>query len=113
MIGIECIAAYTMRPLLSLAISDIGTEPSEAEKHLDHYFKRAKEWNAILLIDEADIYMERRETQDLTRNSLVSGIPIVSFCLHLTHIILQYHRILNMFPQASSVRWKTARVSSF
>ena len=79
----ECIAAYTMRPLLSLAISDIGTEPSEAERHLDHYFKRAKEWNAILLIDEADIYMERRETQDLTRNSLVSGIPINPFCLHL------------------------------
>lgn len=69
----ECIAAYTKRPLLSLTISDIGTVPSEAETKLNHLFTRAKQWNAILLIDEADIYMERRENQDLTRNSLVSA----------------------------------------
>lgn len=73
----ECIAAYTKRPLLSLTTSDIGTVPSEAEKNLNTYFTRAKQWNAILLIDEADIYMERRESQDLTRNSLVSSILAV------------------------------------
>ena len=71
--GVECFAAYTKRPLVSLAISDIGTDPSVAEENLNSYFKRAKLWNAILLIDEADIYMEWREVQDLTRNSLVSG----------------------------------------
>lgn len=69
----ECIAEYTKRPLLSLTISDIGVDAQVAELNLERHFKRAKLWDAILLIDEADIYMERRETQDLSRNSLVSG----------------------------------------
>ena len=76
--GIECIAAYTKRPLLSLTISDIGIGSSKAEENLNRYFRRAKQWNAILLIDEADIYMERRESSDLTRNSLVSSILTIS-----------------------------------
>ena len=75
----ECIAAYTKRPLLSLTISDIGTDSSKAEANLNKYFSRAKEWNTILLIDEADIFMERRENADLTRNSLVSSIPTISY----------------------------------
>ena len=83
LIELECIAAYTNRPLLSLAITDIGTVPSEAEKNLNRYFTRAKQWNAIVLIDEADIYMERREVQDLTRNSLGSSILVFFPCLHL------------------------------
>ena len=54
-------------------MSDIGINPVEAEANLVDYFERAKLWDAILLIDEADVFMERRETQDLNRNSLVSG----------------------------------------
>ncbi|KAF4484031.1 hypothetical protein CGGC5_v008297 [Colletotrichum fructicola Nara gc5] len=30
-------------------------------------------WGAVLLIDEADVFMERRTTSDLVRNSLVAG----------------------------------------
>ncbi|KAL9614466.1 MAG: hypothetical protein Q9167_001069 [Letrouitia subvulpina] len=69
----ECISHYIKRPLLSLTISDIGTNPAEAERNLTEHFARAKLWDAIILIDEADIYMENRERQDLARNSLVSG----------------------------------------
>lgn len=35
-------------------------------------FRLAQRWNAILLIDEADVYMEERTVQDMTRNALVS-----------------------------------------
>ena len=76
--NIECIAQFTQRPLISLTTSDIGTDPAKAERKLDFHFARAKLWDAILLIDEADIYMERREAQDLTRNSLVSGTSVFS-----------------------------------
>ena len=58
---------------MSLTISDIGTDPEVVESNLNFYFARGRLWDAIILIDEADIYMERREVQDLTRNSLVSG----------------------------------------
>ncbi|KAI8263968.1 hypothetical protein K4K58_012585 [Colletotrichum sp. SAR11_239] len=56
-----------------LTSSDIGTEPREVEKNLTENFKRAMNWGAVLLIDEADVFMERRSTSDLTRNSLVAG----------------------------------------
>jgi SpoVK/Ycf46/Vps4 family AAA+-type ATPase len=33
----------------------------------------AQDWGAIVLIDEADIYMEQRSLQDIQRNHLVAG----------------------------------------
>ncbi|KAL0939826.1 P-loop containing nucleoside triphosphate hydrolase (ATPase) [Colletotrichum truncatum] len=69
----ECIAEFTRRPLMILTSSDIGTEPREVEDNLTANFKRAMKWGAVLLIDEADVFMERRTTSDLTRNSLVAG----------------------------------------
>ncbi|KAF6794598.1 P-loop containing nucleoside triphosphate hydrolase (ATPase) [Colletotrichum sojae] len=69
----ECIAEFTRRPLMVLTSSDIGTDPKEVENNLTDNFKRAMSWGAVLLIDEADVFMERRTTSDLTRNSLVAG----------------------------------------
>ncbi|KAK3994205.1 ATPase [Cladorrhinum sp. PSN332] len=69
----ECIAAFTRRPLMVLTSSDIGTRPSEVETNLTRMFKTAMSWDAVLLIDEADVFMERRTTADLERNSLVAG----------------------------------------
>ncbi|KAG8157941.1 hypothetical protein KVR01_012213 [Diaporthe batatas] len=69
----ECIAEYTKRPLMTLTNSDIGIDPDSVELNLTRHFKTAKSWGAILLIDEADVFMERRSSNDLTRNSLVAG----------------------------------------
>ncbi|KAK8061853.1 P-loop containing nucleoside triphosphate hydrolase [Apiospora phragmitis] len=69
----ECIAAFTKRPLMILTSSDIGTDAKDVEKNLTEHFRNAKSWGAVLLIDEADVFMERRSTADLTRNSLVAG----------------------------------------
>ncbi|KAK6222788.1 hypothetical protein LQW54_000597 [Pestalotiopsis sp. IQ-011] len=69
----ECIAAYAKRPLMTLTASDIGTNPSYIEYNLTRHFRTAKSWGAILLIDEADVFMERRTSSDLVRNSLVAG----------------------------------------
>ena len=56
-----------------LTSSDIRTSPLTIEKSLTDYFKMARSWGAVLLIDEADVFMERRTTADLVRNSLVAG----------------------------------------
>ncbi|KAF2871550.1 hypothetical protein BDV95DRAFT_572261 [Massariosphaeria phaeospora] len=69
----ECIAQNAERPLLTLTCADIGTDPAYIESNLMRWFKRAKSWNAIMLLDEADIYMEHRMVQDLERNNLVAG----------------------------------------
>jgi len=43
------------------------------EGKLMEWFALAEKWEAVMLIDEADVYLEIRQTGDLTRNSLVSG----------------------------------------
>ena len=35
-------------------------------------FKIASHWNAILLLDESDVYLEQRSSHDMVRNGLVS-----------------------------------------
>jgi hypothetical protein len=56
-----------------LTSSDIGTNPATVELNLTGAFKRAKSWGAVLLIDEADIFMQERDSRDLERNGLVAG----------------------------------------
>ncbi|KAG9230294.1 hypothetical protein BJ875DRAFT_385474 [Amylocarpus encephaloides] len=68
----ECVAEFTSRPLLSLTCGDIGTYETTVEENLSKWFKLAEIWGAVMLIDEADVYLERREVDDLSRNGLVS-----------------------------------------
>lgn len=82
----ECIAQYTKRPLMVLTSSDIGTDPSLIELNLTLRFKTATSWGAVLLIDEADVFMERRSTADLARNSLVAGKYLIS-CEHHQNVL--------------------------
>lgn len=56
-----------------MTCSDIGVKPDVIEKKLLSWFNLAEMWGCILLIDEADIYMEQRQVQDLERNHLVAG----------------------------------------
>lgn len=65
-------AEEVRRPLISLTSADIGTEPGQVENQLLYWFKLAKAWGAILLLDEADVFLERRSTMDLVRNNLVA-----------------------------------------
>ena len=71
--GLESVAEYTKRPLLSITAADLGHEPVEVEKNLLQFFKNATNWDAIVLLDEADVYLERRSSNDLKRNSVVSS----------------------------------------
>lgn len=68
----ECVAELTQRPLLSLTCGDLGVNPEDLEVRLNTWLKRAELWGAILLLDEAEVYLESRITQDLRRNALVS-----------------------------------------
>jgi len=71
--SIESVAEYTKRPLLSITAADLGHEPIELEKNLLRFFRNANNWDAIVLLDEADVYLERRSVSDLRRNSIVSS----------------------------------------
>jgi SpoVK/Ycf46/Vps4 family AAA+-type ATPase len=50
----------------------LGTEPSTAEKKLQEIFKLAYAWRAVLLFDEADVFLAKRGTDDVVRNAFVT-----------------------------------------
>ncbi|KAI1131425.1 hypothetical protein F5Y10DRAFT_233636 [Nemania abortiva] len=70
---VEAIAEFLHRPLLALTVADIGTIETQVEMELLKWFSLAEVWNAVLLVDEADIFLERRQNRDLARNGLVSA----------------------------------------
>lgn len=47
-------------------------DEDEVEEVLISWFTLAEHWKAILLLDEADIFLERRATRDIKRNGIVS-----------------------------------------
>lgn len=68
----ETIAMATGKPLLSVSVADIGTKPQESEQKLTDVFEDAARWGAVLLMDEADVFVEERVKGELDRNALVS-----------------------------------------
>jgi SpoVK/Ycf46/Vps4 family AAA+-type ATPase len=69
---LECVAEEIQRPLISLTSADIGTDPESVEEELLSWFELARVWSAVLLLDEADVFLERRSASDLVRNNLVA-----------------------------------------
>lgn len=70
----ECGAAQTRRPLFPITCGDIGTNPAQVEGTLRQYFDMAHKWGCVLLLDEADVFLAKREKgADLQRNGVVSG----------------------------------------
>jgi hypothetical protein len=68
----ECVAEFSGRPLYIVSSGDLGTDSSELDERLTRTLDLASTWKAVLLIDEADVFLERRSLHDMERNSLVS-----------------------------------------
>lgn len=67
----EVFAEFQERPLYSMEMSEIGTTLASVEANLQKIFARAKKWNAVLLFDEADIFLSERVASDLERSAIV------------------------------------------
>jgi SpoVK/Ycf46/Vps4 family AAA+-type ATPase len=72
----ESLSDYTERPLFAVSSGDLGTTAPECEKALVDILDLATCWKALLLIDEADVFLEERSHHDLARNGVVSGKQI-------------------------------------
>ena len=59
------------RPLYSIHSGALGVTAESIRKNLEAIFKRAKYWNAVLLLDEADVFVLTRGT-NITQNAIVA-----------------------------------------
>ncbi|KAK7977186.1 hypothetical protein PG988_004676 [Apiospora saccharicola] len=54
------------------SVAEMAEKPPIQEKYLDSVLYLGKMWNCILLIDEAEVFLEQRSLDNLERNALVS-----------------------------------------
>lgn len=67
----ETYAEYVSRPLYVMEMGELGTNLESVEVGLQRVFARAERWNAVLLFDEADIFLAKRTDSDLERSAIV------------------------------------------
>ncbi|KAI0033879.1 P-loop containing nucleoside triphosphate hydrolase protein [Vararia minispora EC-137] len=68
----EAVAETTHRPLYAVSVGELGTTPEDVEHRLLQVLELAQMWDAVLLLDEADVFLQKRSAGDINRNALVS-----------------------------------------
>jgi SpoVK/Ycf46/Vps4 family AAA+-type ATPase len=68
----EAVADRTHRPLFYLQAEDLGINAATLGANIKRVFEMATEWDAVILLDEADVFMAERNPNDIHRNELVS-----------------------------------------
>jgi SpoVK/Ycf46/Vps4 family AAA+-type ATPase len=58
--------------LYRVTCGDIGTDPENVEKYLESVLFIGSTWGCVVLLDEADVFLEERTKMDMQRNALVS-----------------------------------------
>ncbi|KAI1832610.1 hypothetical protein DTO006G1_1692 [Penicillium roqueforti] len=68
----ESVAEVMRVPIYVMSAGDLGVEAKRFESKLKDILELVPKWGAILLLDEADVFMEARDSANLDRNELVS-----------------------------------------
>ncbi|MBS1187052.1 MAG: ATPase family protein [Burkholderiaceae bacterium] len=68
----EVYAEVIGRPLYRVHSGQLGIHSEDVEKNLAAILKRAQRWGAVLLLDEADVYIRRRGN-DIDHNAVVAS----------------------------------------
>jgi hypothetical protein len=55
-----------------LQAEDLGIDASTLGRNIKKVFEMATEWDTVVLLDEADVFMAQRSPKDIRRNELVS-----------------------------------------
>lgn len=66
----EVYAELLKKPLYMVQLDELGTNPESIENKLAIIFKRVQKWNAVLLFDEIDVYLFKRDT-NLNQSAVV------------------------------------------
>ena len=75
--------------------------PDEVEESLQDILEMVAKWNAILLLDECDVFLEERTTQELERNKFVS-IFLRTLEYYEGILFLTTNRVSNIDPAFQS-----------
>ncbi|KAI3572061.1 P-loop containing nucleoside triphosphate hydrolase protein [Fusarium oxysporum f. sp. albedinis] len=93
----ETVAEELKRPLYRIGAGDLGISAHSVETSLKKAFDQCSHWSAVLLIDEADVFLERRSSDRLDQNELVS-IFLTTLEYYTGTLILTTNRCSDIDP---------------
>lgn len=73
---LELVAEHTKKPLLKISTGELGSWGERISHELKRHLAYASIWHAIVLIDEADVFLEERRSgpgDQFEQNNLVAG----------------------------------------
>lgn len=91
----EALAEHLHRPLYSVSVGELGVDPQSLENTLRNILDLVTQWNAVLLMDEADIFLEQRDEKDILRNAMV-GVFLRLLEYHQGVLFLTTNRVKNI-----------------
>lgn len=68
----EAVAEVTKRPLYMISSGELGAVSENVHEKLKDILELAELWDAVLLLDEADVFLAERNDTDLSRNAITS-----------------------------------------
>lgn len=68
----EAVAEVTHKPLYQVTAGELGADQGSVENNLLKVLRLAEMWDAVLLLDEAEVFLQQRTPDHLQRNAIVS-----------------------------------------
>ncbi|KAK6064328.1 AAA ATPase family protein [Seiridium cupressi] len=68
----EAIADLIRKPLYVLSAGELGSDPHDVENKLQAILEITERWDAVLLFDECDVFLQKRSLNDMEHNEIVS-----------------------------------------
>lgn len=68
----ESVAEFLQKPLYFVSVGELGVKPEELEHSLNKVMKVATSWDAIILLDEVDVFAVKRDGASIERNAMTA-----------------------------------------
>ncbi|KAK9418790.1 hypothetical protein SUNI508_07810 [Seiridium unicorne] len=68
----EAIADLIRKPLYVLSAGELGSDPHDVENKLQAILEITERWDAVLLFDECDVFLQKRSLNNMEHNEIVS-----------------------------------------
>eukprot|EP01099_Mayorella_cantabrigiensis_P000609 TRINITY_DN1266_c0_g2_i5.p1 TRINITY_DN1266_c0_g2~~TRINITY_DN1266_c0_g2_i5.p1 ORF type:complete len:268 (+),score=76.31 TRINITY_DN1266_c0_g2_i5:42-845(+) len=97
----EAVSEFLHTPLYSVSMGELGITTQDLESNLQQILEVAAIWGASILLDEADIFLEKRNESDIVRNAMV-GIFLRLLEYHQGVLFLTTNRMKSFDPAFQS-----------
>lgn len=68
----ESVSEQLQRPLYFVSVGELGTTPDKLERNLQDVMRIATRWNAVVLLDEVDVFAVKRKGASIERNAMTA-----------------------------------------